>query len=246
MSRKQGERRWEGTDGYPCFASPVTVQCAWLITNSKNMHGQALAFQIACTCECDLKDVFYAAACGWSMLFFLSCWENITLGYSNSARGSSLHRPLRSVMYMDGVWGLCCSPVTVSAEKRAVSALQTVIPPMYSRCFCLLPFLPSLILFPAFHFLHKGKMRKNKTNIWKLKHDRAGRGRGEGEEGETEEGEAISENKRAFKSKGWKLVRLLFLKNDPCVVLLLRARYILFYLPEKTQWGVLAPKKTQQ
>lgn len=89
-------------------------------------------------------------------------------------------------------------------------------------------------------------MRKNKTNIWKLKHDREERRRGGrgGRGGGTEEGEAISENKRAFKSKGWKLVRLLFLKNDPCVVLLLRARYILFYLPEEAQQGVLAQKNS--
>lgn len=141
-------------------------------------------------------------------------------------------------------WGLelYCSPESV---QRTVSALQTVISLVYSCCFCLLSFSPSLILFSAFHILHKGKMRKNKTNIWKLKHDREGRGWG-GRGGGTEEGEAISENKRAFKSKGWKLVRLLFLKNDPCVVLLLRARYILFYLtayPPKR--GVLAWKKKQ-
>lgn len=67
-----------------------------------------------------------------------------------------------------------------------------------------------------------------------------------GRGGGTEEGEAISENKRAFKSKGWKLVRLLFLKNDPCVVLLLRARYILFYLPEETLRGVLAQKEKKK
>lgn len=198
------------------------------------------------------KGCFYAAACGWSMLFLLSCCGSITLVYSLSTlgEGTILHCLWRtfgfqSMMYMDGAWDCI---VTVSAEKRTASALQTAISPMCSRCFCLLPFIlscppplplsqSSLILFSAFHFLHKGKMRKNKTNIWKLKHDREGRGWW-GRGGVTEEGEAISENKRAFKSKGWKLVRLLFLKNDPCVVLLLRARYILFYLPGETQRGV--------
>lgn len=198
------------------------------------------------------KGCVYAAACGWSMLFLLSCCGSITLVYSLSTlgEGTILHCLWRtfgfqSMMYMDGAWDCI---VTVSAEKRTASALQTAISPMCSCCFCLLPFILScppplppsqslLILFSAFHFLHKGKMRKNKTNIWKLKHDREGRGWW-GRGGVTEEGEAISENKRAFKSKGWKLVRLLFLKNDPCVVLLLRARYILFYLPEETQRGV--------
>lgn len=125
------------------------------------------------------------------------------------------------------------------ADSDFTDVQSLLLPPAFHSL--LPPPLPpsqsSLILFSAFHFLHKGKMRKNKTNIWKLKHDREGRGWW-GRGGVTEEGEAISENKRAFKSKGWKLVRLLFLKNDPCVVLLLRARYILFYLPEETQRGV--------
>lgn len=113
-----------------------------------------------------------------------------------------------------------------------------------------LPLFPFTFTHPVFcslFFYTREKMRKSKTNIWKLKHERQKRGGGErkgGGGGGTEEGEAISENKGAFKSKGWKLVGLLFLKNDPCVVLLLRARYILFYLPEDTQRGALAQRKS--
>lgn len=156
-------------------------------------------------------------------------------------------------MYMDWVCGCIVVRNCQCREERSLSTADSDF--SYVQSLLLPPafFPPSLILFSAFHFLHKGKMRKNKTNIWKLKHDRERGGDGGGEEGGeagwgggTEEGEAISENKRAFKSKGWKLVRLLFLKNDPCVVLLLRARYILFYLPEETQQGVLAPKKKKQ
>lgn len=115
-----------------------------------------------------------------------------------------------------------------TADSDFTDVQSLLLPPAFHSLLPPPPLPPSqssLILFSAFHFLHKGKMRKNKTNIWKLKHDREGRGWW-GRGGVTEEGEAISENKRAFKSKGWKLVRLLFLKNDPCVVLLLRARYI--------------------
>lgn len=104
--------------------------------------------------------------------------------------------------------------------------------------------------FLLFIFLHKGKNEEEqnqhmKTKTWETekrgrRKERTRRRRAGG----TEEGEAISENKGAFKSKGWKLVGLLFLKNDPCVVLLLRARYILFYLPEDTQRGALAQRKS--
>lgn len=210
------------------------------------MHGPDLAFQITCTTECDLQGVFL---CSWLCLInaapSVMLWE-YHIGIQQFNSGVLLHClwvtfGLQSMMYMDGVWGCIVvrncqcreenSPSSADSDFTDVQSL--LLPPAF--------FFPSLILFSAFHFLHKGKMRKNKTNIWKLKHDREGRGWG-GRGGGTEEGEAISENKRAFKSKGWKLVRLLFLKNDPCVVLLLRARYILFYLPEETQRGVLAQK----
>lgn len=125
---------------------------------------------------------------------------------------------------------------------------------MYSCCFRLLPFLPPLT-HPIFglSFFTQGENEEEqnqhmKTKTWQRGEGWGGEGEGgrQGGGGGTEEGEAISENKRAFKSKGWKLVRLLFLKNDPCVVLLLRARYILFYLPEETQQGVLATKKNKK
>lgn len=222
---------------------PVTLQCAWLITNSKNMHGLGLAFHITCTSECDLNGCFFL--CSWSMLLLWSCCQNTTLVYSNSAlaNGSILHClwiqfDLQSMMYMDGVRGCIVVRNCQCREEKSLSTADSDFTDVQSLAFASCLFSPPhSSYFQPFIFLHKGKMRKNKTNIWKLKHDREGRGRG----GRTEEGEAISENKRAFKSKGWKLVRLLFLKNDSCVVLLLRARYILFYLPE--EWGVFGTKK---
>lgn len=141
--------------------------------------------------------------------------------------------------------------VPVSAKERErgrESSLSDFT--RYSGGFCLLSFLSSLILFSAFHFFftqgenEEEQNQHMKTKTWQRWEEREwGEGEGRGNGGGTEEGEAISENKRAFKSKGWKLVRLLFLKNDPCVVLLLRARYTLFYLPEENRWGVLAPRK---
>lgn len=97
MSRSRKKKkpgRWEKTDSYPRFASPVTLRCAWLITNSKNMQGSGFSFSNDLyVVNAILKDVLYAAACGWSMLFLLSCCENITLVYSHSALGwgSILH-----------------------------------------------------------------------------------------------------------------------------------------------------------
>lgn len=155
--------------------------------------------------------------------------------------------------------GVCVvDSVAGGARKRVVSALQTVISPDVQ--WLLLPPAPPPPWHPSpaspppphssyfqpFIFLHKGKMKKNKTNIWKLKHDREGSGL-ERVGGGTEEGEAILENKRLFfRSKGWKLVRLLFLKNGPCVVRLLRARYTLFYLPEETKLDVLAREEKKK
>lgn len=97
MSRSRKKKkpgRWEKTDSYPRFASPVTLRCAWLITNSKNTQGSGFSFSNDLyVVNAILKDVLYAAACGWSMLFLLSCCENITLVYSHSALGwgSILH-----------------------------------------------------------------------------------------------------------------------------------------------------------
>lgn len=242
----------EKTDSYPYFASPVTLQCAWLITNSKNMHGLGLAFQIACTSECDLKDVFYAAACGWSMLFLLSCCKNITLVYNNSAlgNGSILHCVwirfgLQGVMYMYGVWGWI---VVRNCQCREESNLSTADSDFTDVQSLLLPpaFFPLTHPIFSLSFFTQGENEEEQNQHMKTKTWQRGEGGGGGRVGGTEEGEAISENKRAFKSKGWKLVRLLFLKNDPCVVLLLRARYILFYLPEETLRGVLAQEKAQQ
>lgn len=102
--------------------------------------------------------------------------------------------------------------------------------------------------FLLFIFLHKGKNVEEqnqhmKTKTWDRKEGEA-KGKGE-EEGRRNRGRRGNLRKQgAFKSKGWKLVGLLFLKNDPCVVLLLRARYILFYLPEDTQRGALAQRKS--
>lgn len=148
------------------------------------MHGSGLAFQISCTCECDLKDVFFmqlpvADQCcsSWSWC------KNITLVYSISAVGkwSILHCLwIRFVMYMDWVCGCIVVRNCQCREERSLSTADSDF--SYVQSLLLPPafFPPSLILFSAFHFLHKGKMRKNKTNIWKLKHDRERGGDGGG------------------------------------------------------------------
>lgn len=137
-------------------------------------------------------------------------------------------------MYMDGGF-LDCQCGDKNCLNSADSSPVHSCPPPRSSYFQ--PF----IFFIFFFTQGENEEEQNqhmKTKTWQ-------RGEGWGRRGGgTEEGEAISENKRAFKSTGWKLVRLLFLKNDPCVVLLLRARYTLFYLPEETQQGVLAPKSS--
>lgn len=97
MSRRKG---WEKTDSYPCFASPVTLQCAWLITNSKNMHGPGVAFQIACTSECDFKGCFFYA------VPLVMLWE-YHIGIFNAGQKRAFcivyGFGLQSVMYMDVV-----------------------------------------------------------------------------------------------------------------------------------------------
>ena len=135
--------------------------------------GPGVAFQIACTSECDFKGCFF-------MLFLLSCCENITLGYSTPGKGS-----IFCIVY--GFWfAECdvygCGIVVRNCQCRRREQSQhrrqwfhrCTVAAFFFFASCLFP-PPSLILFSAFHFLHKGKMRKNKTNIWKLKHDREGR-----------------------------------------------------------------------
>lgn len=158
------------------FPAPVTLQCAWLITNSKKHAWAGFIFSNHSYVWMRFKGCFYAAACGWSMLFLLSCCGSITLVYSLSTlgEGTILHClwitfGFQSMMYMDGAWDCI---VTVSAEKRTASALQTAISPMCSRCFCLLPFIlscppsrfpsPRSSYFQPFIFYTRGKWGRTK------------------------------------------------------------------------------------
>lgn len=140
------------------------------------MHGLDWVFRMANMSECDLKAVFMQLSVADQCC---SC-HSLRGSHRNSTPGERSAFPRREhlacrvwCIWMGGFW-------TVSAETRTASTLQTVhqctvAPPLAHPIFSLSFFL--------FFFLHKGKMRKNKTNIWKLKHDREGRG-GEGEEGE--------------------------------------------------------------
>lgn len=98
--RMSARRRWEKTDGYPCFASPVTLQCAWLITNSKNMHVPGVAFQIACTSECDLKGV---SLCSGLLPINVMLWE-YHIGIQQFNAGQRQHFALPMEMVWLGVW----------------------------------------------------------------------------------------------------------------------------------------------
>ena len=138
MSRSRNQKknqkkpgRWEKTDSYPRFASPVTLRCAWLVTNSKNMQGSGFSFSNDLyVVNAILRDVLYAAACGWSMLFPLSCCENITLVYSHSALGwGSILHCLWMEVWFARVWciwmGFGGCIVVRNCQCREESSLST-------------------------------------------------------------------------------------------------------------------------
>lgn len=132
------------------------------------------------------KGCFYAAACGWSMLFLLSCCKNITLVYSNSTlgKGRILHClwirfGLQSVMYMDVVGGCIEVCNCQCGEESSLSTADSDFTDVQSLLFPPAFFPPSLILFSAFHFFTQGENEEEQNQHMKTKTWQRGEGRGE-------------------------------------------------------------------